>query len=179
MSKTKILGAEIVKDDHIRLLVASATTKAGAVQEYVIEKDRKENVHMKPSKDFLDAYSMFAPHLMFKIGFFEIDSFKEEFFTNHEYRNDSRFMNISVTSVKFANKDMDTIIIAGEITNDNDETTKLVSPPIKLSDEFVSEYALVAILRKNVENWMKEVKNFDAGKYAEEYQLKMDLKVAS
>ena len=179
MSKQKITRADLVKEGQVNIKFATAQTKRGGNEDHIIEKEHVDKVYMKPSEDLLNAFSKFIPHLMFKIGLFEIDTFRTEFFDNFEYLNDPRFSGVHVTGVMFVGKDQDAIKIIGKKVNENGDTTSLVSPIIRLGEEFEDQYALGNILRVQVANWLKEVRNYVNGKYALEYQLQMDLKVAS
>lgn len=179
MSKQKITRADLVKEDQVNIKFATAISKRGGDEDHVIEKDHNEKVFMRPHNDLLNAFSKFIPHLMFKIGLYEIDCFRPEWFDNFEYLDDPRFEGVHVTGVMFVGKDQEAIKIIGKKVNENGDSTSLVSPIIRLGEAFEDQYALGNLITTHVATWLKEVKNFVNGKYATEYQLKMDLKVAS
>lgn len=174
----RIKRADLVAEDKVVVEFFSKNTVKG-VDDFIVERENKVGTAMKPHKDLLNAFLKFIPHLMFKCQLADVDTFSDEFFDGHLFLQDERFAGITVTGIVMVGTELDTIKILGRKTTEHGEVIALNSPNIKLGDDFKELYPLVDRLRKDIEVFLKETTLFLRGKYAEEYQIKLELKVAS
>lgn len=174
----QIKRVDLLKQDHVEILVKSTEVLKGAMGGTVEVKLTKDIVSVPAHKDLVDAFVRMIPHLMFGCRLAKPEVFSKDWFEDWVFLNDPRFEGISVTGVVVVGKEqMDGVKIIGRITHPNGDVVNLITPIIWFDVNSEFKYALLSYLEDHVMMLFEEAdKYYFKKKYAVPTEETVDAK---